>query len=221
MEDDAAIRALVRRTLEAEGYRVQEAATEERGRIELQSRRFDLVLLDLGLPDGDGMQLIRGMRQWTQMPVIVLSARVTETDKVLALDAGADDYLIKPFGVAELLARVRAALRRTARPEGESAVVRFDDVVFDLASRHVTRAGVPVRLTPVEYRLASILLLHPGKVMTHRQLLVQVWGPQHVGDSHYLRIYMQHVRQKLEQDPARPRFFLTELGIGYRFTPDS
>ena len=197
------------------------AATRARARIELQSRRFDLVMLDLGLPDGDGVQLVREMRQWTEMPVIVVSARVSEPDKVLALDAGADDYLIKPFGVAELLARVRAALRRTARADSETTVVRFGDVVFDLAGRHVTKSGTPVHLTPVEYRLAATLLQHPGKVLTHRQLLASVWGPSHVHDSHYLRIYMQHVRQKLESDPARPAFFITELGVGYRFTPSS
>jgi len=220
VEDDPVIRALVRRTLEAEGYRVQEAATHGRGRIELQSRRFDLLLLDLGLPDGDGVALIREMRKWTEMPVIVLSARVTEHDKVMALDAGADDYLIKPFGVAELLARVRASLRRTARADGESAIVRFGDVQFDLASRQVIRSGAAVHLTPVEYRLAATLLQHPGKVLSHRQLLAKGGGSSHLEDSNYLRIYMQHVRQKLEVDPARPKFFITELGIGYRFIPE-
>jgi len=221
VEDDAEIRAVIRRTLEGQNFRVREAESMARGRIELQSRRFDLLLLDLGLPDGDGVTLVREVRKWTEMPIIILSARVGEHDKVQALDAGADDYLTKPFGVAELLARLRAALRRTARAESESPVVSFADVVFDLASRQVTRAGAAVHLTPVEFRLAATLLQHPGKVLTHRQLLARVWGPAHTEDSHYLRIYMQHVRQKLEADPARPKFFITELGIGYRFTGEA
>jgi two-component system KDP operon response regulator KdpE len=218
VEDEKEIRRFVRQALEAEGYRVFEAENLKRGLIEAGTRKPDLVILDLGLPDGDGTDFIREVRAWSTMPIVVLSARVEEHDKVAALDAGADDYLIKPFGVAELLARARVALRRHARAgEGQSPVVRFGDVVVDLVNRKVSKGGQDVHLTQIEFRLLASLLSHAGKVLTHRQLLRDVWGPPYVEHSHYLRIYMGHLRQKLETNPARPRHLITETGIGYRF----
>jgi two-component system KDP operon response regulator KdpE len=206
--------------LEAEGYRVFEAENLQRGLIEAGTRKPDLVILDLGLPDGDGKDFIRDVRAWSAMPIVVLSARSEEHDKVEALDAGADDYLTKPFGVAELMARVRAAMRRRARGGGEqAAVVQIGNVTVDLANRRVTKNGADVHLTQIEFRLLGVLLSYPDKVLTHRQLLRDVWGPSHVEHSHYLRIYMGHLRQKLEDDPARPRHLITETGIGYRFVP--
>jgi len=193
--------------------------TLARGLIEAGTRRPDLVILDLGLPDGDGLDFITALRAWSPLPVIVLSARVEETDKVAALDAGADDYLAKPFGVAELLARVRVTLRRSRAGEGGEPVVHLGDVSVDLVHRRVTRDGADVHLTQTEFRLLSALLGHPGKVLTQRHLLREVWGPAAVEHSHYLRIYMARLRHKLETDPARPRFLLTETGIGYRFVP--
>ncbi len=220
VEDEKAIRRFVRHALEGEGVRVFEAENLQRGLIETGTRKPDLVILDLGLPDGNGTDFIREVRAWTTIPIIVLSARVEEHDKVAALDAGADDYLTKPFGVAELLARVRAALRRFTRPgEEQEAVARFGDVVVDLANRQVSKSGQEVHLTQIEFRLLTVLLRHPGKVLTHRQLLREVWGPAYIEHSHYLRIYMGHLRQKLEADPARPMYLITETGIGYRFMP--
>ena len=219
VEDDREIRRFVRTAFEAEGYRVAEAETMRRGIVEAGTRKPDLVVLDLGLPDGDGLELIRDVRGWSAVPIIVLSARADESDKVAALDAGADDYLVKPFSVAELLARTRAALRRSARGADESPVVEFGPVVVDLAHRRVTRDGAEVHLTPIEYRLLAAIVAQPGKVLTHRQLLRDVWGPAYVEQNHYLRFYMGHRRQKLEADPARPRYLLTETGIGYRFMP--
>jgi len=209
----------VRAALEADGYRVFEAETVQRGAIEAGTRKPDLVVLDLGLPDGDGIELIRDVRGWSAIPIIVLSARTDEAQKVAALDAGADDYLVKPFGVAELLARVRVALRRRARGADDSPVVRFGTVAVDLPARRVTRDGADVHLTQLEFRLLSALVAHPGKVQTHRALLRDVWGPAYVDHSHYLRIYMGHLRQKLEADAAQPRHLLTETGVGYRFDP--
>jgi two-component system KDP operon response regulator KdpE len=220
VEDEKEIRRFVRSALEAEGYRVAEADSQQRGLIEAGTRRPDLLVVDLGLPDGDGIELIRQLRAFSGAPVIVLSARTAEEDKVEALDAGADDYLVKPFGVAELLARTRAAMRRRATPAmSESPTVSFADVEVDLASRRVIRAGQPVHLTPVEFRLLTALLRYPDKVLTHRQLLRDVWGPTHIDQSHYLRVYMAHLRQKLEADPARPQHLVTEVGVGYRFVP--
>jgi two-component system, OmpR family, KDP operon response regulator KdpE len=207
----------VRAAFEAEGYRVFEAETLARGVIEAGTRKPDLIVLDLGLPDGDGVALVRDVRGWSSVPIIVLSARVDEADKVAALDAGADDYLVKPFGVAELMARVRAALRRRARGADESPIVELGDVRIDLANRRVTRAGADVHLTQLEFRLLATLVAHPGKVLTHRHLLREVWGPAYVEHNHYLRIYMGHLRHKLEADPAQPRHLLTETGVGYRF----
>jgi two-component system, OmpR family, KDP operon response regulator KdpE len=217
VEDEKQIRRFVRTALESEGIRMFEAETGHQGLTEAATRKPDLVILDLGLPDFDGVDFIRELRTWSALPVIVLSARTDEVDKIEALDAGADDYLTKPFGVGELLARVRAALRRVATGTGGEPMVAFGDVRVDLANRNVLRNGTTVHLTPIEYRLLSLLAGNAGKVLTHRQLLRDVWGPSHVEHSHYLRIYMAQLRQKLEVDPARPRHFLTEPGVGYRF----
>ena len=216
VEDEKQIRRFVRTSLEAQGHKVFEAQTAKEGLIEAGTRKPDLVVLDLGLPDMDGVEFLRDLRAWSAMPVIVLSARANEADKIAALDAGADDYLTKPFGVGELLARVRVALRRAATGLEGDAVVEFGDVRVDLANRLVTRASAPVHLTALEYRLLAVLARNLGKVITHRQLLRDVWGPSHVEQSHYLRIYMGQLRHKLEDDPARPRHLLTETGVGYR-----
>lgn len=221
VEDDAQIRRFVRTSLEAESYRVAEAETRKRGAIEAGTRKPDLVIVDLGLPDGSGIDVIRDVRAWSSVPILVLSARVDERDKIDALDAGADDYLTKPFGTGELLARVRAMLRRSARaPGGSIDVSTFGDVRVDLAARTVVRNDERVHVTPVEFRLLAHLVSHPGQVLTHRQLLREIWGPSHAQDSHYLRIYMGRLRQKLEREPARPRHFITETGVGYRFVPE-
>ncbi|AUV01952.1 two-component system response regulator KdpE [Phytobacter ursingii] len=217
VEDEQAIRRFLRAALEAEGLRAWEAETLQRGLIEAATRKPDLVILDLGLPDGDGIDFIRDLRQWSQIPVIVLSARTEESDKIAALDAGADDYLSKPFGIGELQARLRVALRRNAGIQQSDPLVSFSDIQVDLANRRIVRAGEELHLTPIEFRLLAVLLNNHGKVLTQRQLLSQVWGPNAVEHSHYLRIYMGHLRQKLETDPARPRHLLTETGIGYRF----
>ena len=216
VEDEAGIRRFVRTALESEGCTVREAAALERGRIELASRRPDLLVLDLGLPDGDGTALLAELRGWSGMPVLVLSARSDEADKVAALDAGADDYLAKPFGVAELLARVRALLRRALRPPQATACIAFGDVELDLEQRRVTRGGAPVHLTPIEFRLLGLLATAAGRVVTQRQLLTGAWGPNHVEHAHYLRVYMTGLRRKLERDPRLPAHILTEPGVGYR-----
>lgn len=217
IEDEQAIRRFLRTALEADGLRVFEADTLQRGLLEAASRKPDLTILDLGLPDGDGIDFIREVRLWSQMPIIVLSARTEEADKIDALDAGADDYLSKPFGIGELQARLRVALRRHASGQKNEPQVAFGAMVVDLAARRILRDGEEVHLTPIEFRLLAVLLNNAGKVLTQRQLLNQVWGPNAVEHSHYLRIYMGHLRQKLEVDPARPRHLLTETGIGYRF----
>jgi two-component system KDP operon response regulator KdpE len=221
VEDEAAIRRFVCLSLEHEGgFEVFEADCVERGLIEAGTRHPDLVVLDLGLPDGDGVDLIRDLRTWSDVPILVLSARTSEQDKIEALDSGADDYLVKPFSAGELLARVRAHLRRRAagsRP-GESSI-EFGDVRMDLAHRAVLRSGEPLHLTPIEYRLLTHLTAHPHCVITHRQLLKAVWGPGHAEDTHYLRVYMGQLRKKIEDDPAQPRHLVTETGIGYRFVP--
>lgn len=222
VEDEAEIRRFVGLALEREGFEVHAADGVQRGLIEAGTRRPDLLVLDLGLPDGDGVDLIRDLRGWSRMPVIVLSARADEGKKIEALDAGADDYLVKPFGAGELLARVRAQLRRSAQaaaPGAGSPRVVFGDVVIDLALRSVQRAGEALHLTPIEYRLLTHLAGHPHSVHTHRQLLLAVWGPGHAEDTHYLRVYMGNLRKKLEHDPAQPRHLVTETGVGYRFVP--
>lgn len=216
IEDDAPIRRFLRSALEAEGFVVHDSGLGREGMQLAATRKPDLVILDLGLPDIDGTDVIRDLRSWSRLPVLVLSARDAEEEKVAALDAGADDYLVKPFGTAELLARVRVALRHARRDEDGEATFVFGDVQVDLATRRVTRAGSDVHLTPLEYRLLATLVRHAGKVLTHHQLLREVWGPGALEQSHYLRIYMAQLRQKLESDPARPRHLITETGVGYR-----
>ena len=217
IEDEQQIRRFVRVSLEGEGMTVFDAPTGKQGLVDAATRKPDLVIVDLGLPDTDGLDVIRELRAFSDLPVIVLSARTQETEKVAALDAGADDYLTKPFGVSELLARIRAHLRRRNRGGASDAPqVRFGGVSVDLALRQVTRDGEPVHLTPIEYRLLAVLVRDAGRVLTHRQLLREVWGPSHVESSHYLRIYMAHLRQKLERDPAQPEHIVTETGVGYR-----
>jgi two-component system KDP operon response regulator KdpE len=225
IEDEPQIRRFVRLALEAEGWQVHEADTARRGLLDAGTRKPDLLVVDLGLPDGDGLDLIRDVRGWSNVPIVVLSARSDESDKIAALDAGADDYLTKPFGVGELLARVRANLRRPrAGPDDTGAltvgdddpVFAFGEVEVDRQARLVRRKGEEVHLTPIEYRLLTSLIANAGRVMTQRQLLKDVWGPSHTEQSHYLRIYMGHLRQKLERDPAQPEHLLTETAIGYR-----
>lgn len=217
VEDEHRIRQFVRTALLASHCHVFEAETGERGLIETQSRRPDLIILDLGLPDMEGIDLIRAVRTWSSVPVLILSARSAESDKVAALDAGADDYLTKPFGAAELMARVRALLRRTALARsGEPPLTRFGDIEVDLAQRSVMRQGEVVHLTPIEYKLLALLVANSGRVMTHRRLLAEVWGPNFVEHNHYLRVHMASLRRKLEVTPAFPVHILTETGIGYR-----
>lgn len=216
VEDEPQIRRFVRSALESEGWQVYEAEDVKRGLIEAGTRKPDLVVLDLGLPDRDGVDFIRELRAWSNLPVIVLSARSGEEDKIRALDAGADDYLTKPFGVGELLARVRANLRRRQTNADANALFTFGDVVVDLAARLVSRSGLEVHLTPIEYRLLTTLITNAGRVLTHRQLLREVWGPSHAESTHYLRVHMGHLRQKLEDDAAQPKYLLTETGVGYR-----
>lgn len=217
VEDENNIRRFIKLALESQGFQVFEADSLQRGLIEAGTRRPDLVVLDLGLPDGNGVDFIRDLRTWSEMPVIVLSARSAETDKVTALDSGADDYLTKPFGTAELLARVRAHLRRRSRGATGTPLAEFGSIRVDLLRRTVERNGGPIHLTPIEYRLLSYLIGNPDCVLTHRQLLKNVWGPSHAEDSHYVRVYMGYLRKKLEEDPARPKHILTEVGVGYRF----
>lgn len=225
IEDERQIRRFLRASLEAEGMQVHEADTGRQGLIEAATRKPDLAIVDLGLPDIDGLEVIRELRTWSALPIIVLSARSEEREKVAALDAGADDYLSKPFGVSELLARIRAQLRRHYRAgsasEAQGESFAFGDIELDLVRRRVVRGGVAIHLTPIEYRLLVTLVRHAGRVLTHRQLLKEVWGPSHVDSNHYLRIYMGHLRQKLEADPAQPRHILTETGVGYRLELDA
>jgi two-component system KDP operon response regulator KdpE len=219
IEDEEQIRRFVRQALEEEGCKLYEADTAKQGLIEAGTRKPDLVILDLGLPDGDGIDVIRDLRGWSDVPVIILSARSDEDDKIEALDAGADDYLAKPFGVGELLARTRALLRRRSRAGDGTAAIEFGGVCVDLSRRTVLRDGADIHLTALEYRLLAVMVANAGRVMTHRQLLREVWGPSYVDSSHYLRIYVGHLRQKLEADPTQPQFLLTETGVGYRFRP--
>jgi two-component system KDP operon response regulator KdpE len=221
VEDEAPIRRLLCTTLQAEGYAVLEATSAAEGETLAANRRVDLYLIDLGLPDRDGCELIRSLRRWTSRPIVVLSARSQEQQKVDALDAGADDYLSKPFGVAELHARLRVALRHAARSAlGGESVLRLGDVRIDLAAKSVTRAGEPVHLTATQWRLLEVLAQQAGRVVTARQLLREVWGPGHAEQGHYLRIYVRQLRQKLEAEPARPVYLRTDTGIGYRLLAD-
>jgi two-component system KDP operon response regulator KdpE len=221
IEDEPQIRRFLRVTLTGEGYRLFEATSGATGLIEAGSRQPDVVIVDLGLPDMDGIEVIRRMRQWTAVPIIVLSARGQERDKVTALDAGADDYVSKPFGAGELLARIRVALRHGSGASHDGAETPFTvgELHVDLLRRHVAVGGAEVRLTPIEYRLLATLVRHAGMVVTHQQLLREVWGPSH-DQAHYVRVYMAHLRHKLEAEPARPRYLLTEPGVGYRLAAE-
>lgn len=218
VEDDAPIRRFLRAGLEAHDFRLVEAETAADGLAQAAMQPPDLVLLDLGLPDMDGVELVKRLREWSAVPVLVLSARGQESDKIRALDAGADDYVTKPFAMGELLARLRAAMRRAARAAqaGEASVVTLGALEVRLGERRVRVDDRDVKLTPREYRLLAALAKHPGRVLTHEQLLREVWGPSHVHEHHYLRVYVAQLRQKLERDPARPKWLLTEIGVGYR-----
>lgn len=216
VDDEPAIRELLRATLMAEGHLVEEASGVREGVTRAANRRIDLFLIDLGLPDGDGVNLIREIRTWTQRPILVLSARTEEMQKVQALDAGADDFVTKPFGVAELHARIRVVLRRTFAPASPGDALALGDVRIDLGRRTVTRAGESIHLTATQWRLLEVLARHAGRVVSSHQLLREVWGPGHVEQGHYLRIYVRQLRQKLEVDPTRPNYLQTETGVGYR-----
>ena len=216
IEDEPHIARFIKSALEQADFQVFVADSCQRGLIDTASRRPDLVILDLGLPDGDGQTVITEIRTWTAMPIIVLSARSDEQEKIKALNQGADDYLIKPFGMGELLARVNAQLRRWQGQTETSSLIHLDDVCIDLATRQVTKNSQPIHLTPIEYRLLTTLLRYPEKVLTHQQLLTEVWGKGHREQEHYLRIFMSNLRQKIETNPARPKFLLTEIGVGYR-----
>ena len=218
IEDEAQIRRFVRMALEGADYAVSEAASLKLGMLQAGTSHPDLIILDLNLPDGDGIDLVKAVRTWSDMPILILSARLDESDKIQALDSGADDYLSKPFSVGELTARVRALLRRKSRTgEGASPLIEFGEVQVDFSKRTVLRRGEVVHLTPIEYKLLSALLSHPGKVVTQKALLKDVWGPTFTESGHYLRIYVGHLRQKLEIDPTQPKHFITEIGVGYRF----
>lgn len=221
LEDEREIRHFVRTSLEVEGWQVVEAGTIKQGLVEAGTRRPDLIIADLGLPDGDGVDFIREVRTWSGVPIIVLSARTLEGEKVAALDAGADDYITKPFGVAGLLARIRANLRRVrAGRAAPDSTFRFGDVEVDLTARIVKKRDVEVHLTPIEYRLLGVLIANAGRVLTHPFLLREVWGPTQSQSTHYLRVYMGNLRQKLEDDSAQPKHIVTETGVGYRLLAD-
>jgi two-component system KDP operon response regulator KdpE len=215
IDDEVQIRRLLRVSLEASGYKVFEAATGQEGLVEAAQRRPDVIVLDLGLPDMDGAAVLKRLREWSQAPVLVLSVREQEDDKVAALDNGADDYITKPFSTVELLARLRVA-RRHAQPVGENSVFRSGRLEVDLAGRTVTVKGQEVKMTPTEYSLLRLLVRNAGKVVTHRQILKEVWGPNYTEQTHYLRVYVAHLREKIEADASRPELLVTEPGIGYR-----
>ena len=217
VEDEIPMRRFLRAALDAREYQLIEAGTARDGLAQAASRNPDLILLDLGLPDGDGIEVTRRLREWTTRPIIVLSARGQDADKIAALDAGADDYLTKPFSVGELLARMRVALRHAALGVEEEPVFEAGELRIDRSNRVVTVRGAEVHLTPTEYRLLLVLAGHAGKVLTHRHLLKEVWGAGRTGQAHYLRVYMAQLRAKIEQDPARPVYLKTEPGVGYRF----
>ncbi|MDB6036175.1 MAG: kdpE [Verrucomicrobiales bacterium] len=215
IDDEPQIRRLLRLTLEANGYRVFESASGNDGLVQTAQRRPDVILLDLGLPDLDGLTVLKRLREWTQVPVIILSVRDREDDKINALDAGADDYVTKPFGTRELIARVRAALRHS-QPQRADAIFRSGNLEVDLSARNVRRKGLEVKLTPTEYSLLRLFVTHAGKVLTHRQLLTDIWGPKAAEQSTYLRVHIAHLREKIEDDSSRPQLILTESGVGYR-----
>lgn len=219
VEDEKTIRRFVRVAIEEEACQVIEAETLVQGLSAAGTESPDLLIVDLGLPDGNGIELIRGLRTWSEVPILVLSARLQEADKIDALDAGANDYLTKPFGVGELRARVRVLLRGNSRGSEGKPIIEFGEVKVDLSRRVVFRSGEEVHLTPTEYRLLCALLRDPGKVMTQRKLLHEIWGSSYIERSHYLRVFVSHLRQKLEVDPTQPKHFLTETGVGYRFQP--
>jgi two-component system KDP operon response regulator KdpE len=216
IEDDAAIRNVLRVLLQAERYRVVEAETAARAVIEARTHRPDLLLVDLGLPDGDGLKVIRDVRTWSAVPIVVLSARTMEAQKIAALDVGADDYVTKPFSAPELLARVRAALRRTTRSTDQPPVLQLGEISVDLARRETHSPDGSVHLTPLEYRVLQTLARQAGMIVTSNQLIREVWGPDRLGDTRSLRVCLKNLRQKLEADPARPQFIITEAGLGYR-----
>jgi two-component system, OmpR family, KDP operon response regulator KdpE len=219
IEDEEGIRKFLRVSLSAHGYRLVECGTGKEGLLQAATVQPDLIILDLGLPDMDGVEVTRQIREWSKVPIIIVSARGKEQDKVVALDAGADDYLTKPFGVGELLARLRVAIRHRNVTQGEEAAVfETGELRVDLARREVTLAGKAVHLTPNEYRLLAILVKFAGRVITHKQLLTEIWGPGSAHETHYLRVYMNQLRQKIEVDPAQPRYLITEPAIGYRLT---
>ena len=220
IEDEAEIRRFLRSSLNAEGYRAVEAASGRRGVIDAATHKPDLAIVDLGLPDFGGIEVIRRIRNWSQMPLIVLSARLDERSKIDALDAGANDYVTKPFGIGELFARVRATLRNSSLPASGKNVLYLEHAVVDLGKRKATRGDAEIHLTPIEFRLLTCLAKQLGMVVTHRTLLTQVWGPTHQDHTHYLRIYMKQLRDKLELDPVRPRHLQTETGVGYRLVLD-
>ncbi|MDD5297896.1 MAG: response regulator [Rhodocyclaceae bacterium] len=219
VEDEPQIRRFVSDALRREGCTPIQAGTAQQGLDEVVAGKTDLVVLDLGLPDMSGIEFIRDLRTWSRVPILILSARSGEQDKIAALDTGADDYLAKPFGVGELLARVRALLRRHREDDDASPHHRFGDVEADLSRRIVSRAGQELHLTQIEYRLLAVMLANSSKVLTHRHLMQEVWGPGHGEQAHYLRIYVARLRQKLESDPTQPQHILTETGVGYRFQP--
>ena len=216
IDDEVQIRRLLRLTLESTGYTVREAENGSLGLNEAAVRRPDVVILDLSLPDLSGLEVLRRLREWSRLPVLILSVRGSESDKIAALDAGADDYLTKPFGGGELLARIRVLLRR-AQPAAEPSIAHFGDIEVDFNQRTVTRGNEIIHVTAKEYALLRLLLQHRGKVLTHRQLLREVWGPAHETDTHYLRVHMANLRKKVEATPDQPRFLKTESGVGYRF----
>ncbi|WP_374090038.1 response regulator [Methylomicrobium lacus] len=217
IEDDPPIRRFLRTALDTHGFEVFEAATGKQGVIETNIRKADLIILDLGLPDMNGVDVVKAVRTWSEIPIIVLSARSAEAHKIEALDAGADDYLTKPFGLGELLARIRVALRHAAIPPEQTELGMFvtGNLHVDLINRRVYNDGQEIHLTPIQYRLLAVLVKHAGKILTHRQILKEVWGPNSIESPHYLRIYMSQLRHKLEADPAQPKYLLTESGVGY------
>lgn len=221
IEDELPIRRFLRASLTANGYEVLESAAGQEGLLQAASRNPDVIILDLGLPDMDGLEVTRQLREWATMPIIVLSARGKENDKIAALDAGADDYLTKPFGVGELMARMRVALRHSHHHAGEDTpIFVVGELKIDFARRIVTLGDQPLHLTPIEYKLLTTLAMNAGKVITHQHLLKEVWGPAYAGESHYLRVYMRQLRHKIEREPAQPRYLLTEPGVGYRLADE-